>query len=413
VLALPDRRYRLGHAYRNTGGSTNPADQFLAWINQPDSGIRNKGGIRPLKYIEPWVTVPAWITLVTHEGNRGTHANPWEDLVDLAHGRIVYWGDAKFDPERSIDDFRGNRALRLGWEAVVDNRRGVVPPILHFSTAGPGYVRFNGLCVLDRLDFTWFEDHGRPVRNYRAQLTVLDEHEVDLRWLQSRARARTDAELAATARLAPRAWRRYEAGMVDRLRIWASMIRSTDAQLPEPGSPDADVLQQLVAMPPTHFEAAVVSLLREMDEVRHTIHRTRPTADGGFDFHGSFTLPPPLDYEISLLGEAKRYAPTTAVSPDRVSRLVARLNRGQYGLFVTTSYFTKQAQEEVVADGYPVKLISGADVTRMMREMRITQGPVISPRWLDAVTAEMAAPIGSGLARVAEPAPEWDPPAAG
>lgn len=408
MLQLPDRRYRLGHSYRDSGASSDPSDQFLRWVNQDGSGIRNMGGIRPLKYIERWSDAPAWIILVTHEGNRGTHANPWEDLVDLAHGRIVYWGDAKFDPARAIDDFVGNKALRLAWEAVIDNRAAAIPPILHFTKAGKGTTRFNGLCVIDRLDFTWFEDHGRPVRNYRAQLTVLDEHEVDLRWLQARARATSLAELEATSRQAPAAWRRYEAGAVDRLRIWASMIRSTEAQLPERGSPDEAVLQQLAAMPPTQFEAAVVALLREMDEVRHTIHRTRPTADGGFDFYGSFTLPPPLDYEISLLGEAKRYATTTAVSPDRVSRLVARLNRGQYGLFVTTSYYTKQAQEEVVADGYPVKLISGSDVTRMMREMRITQGSTISPRWLDAVTTELATPIGSPVTRAAEPTPAWE-----
>ena len=30
-----------------------------------------------------------------------------------------------------------------------------------------------------------------------------------------------------------------------------------------------------------------------------------------------------------------------------VSRLVARLQRGEYGIFVTTSYYTKAAQEEV------------------------------------------------------------------
>jgi len=406
VIHLPDRRYRLGHTYRDTGASSDPTDQFLRWVNQEGSGIRNMGGIRPLKYIQRWSDVPAWIILVTHEGNRGTHANPWDDLVDLPHGRIIYWGDAKFDADRAIDDFVGNRAIRNAWESVIDNRGSVVPPILHFTKSGKGVTRFNGLCILDRLDLTWFEDHGRPVRNYRAHLTVLDEHEVDLRWLQSRARATSLAELEATNQQAPPAWRRYQAGVVDRLRIWASLVRSTQAQLPEPGSADEGVLRQLVAMPPTHFEAAVVSLLREMDEVRHSINRTRPTADGGFDFYGSFTLPPPLDYEISLLGEAKRYSPGTAVSPDRVSRLVARLNRGQYGLFVTTSYYTKQAQEEVIADGYPVKLISGADVTRMMREMRITQGDTISPRWLATVTAELATPIGTQL-RAAESPPEW------
>ena len=77
--------------------------------------------------------------------------------------------------------------------------------------------------------------HGRPVRNYRAQLTVLDEHEVDLRWLRARSQARNASELEATSRLAPAAWRRYEAGAVDRLRIWASAIRLKIG--PETGPP--------------------------------------------------------------------------------------------------------------------------------------------------------------------------------
>ena len=41
---------------------------------------------------------------------------------------------------------------------------------------------------------------------------------------------------------------------------------------------------------------------------------------------------------------------------------MARLRRGEYGLFFTTSYYTKQAQEEVIEDGYPVKLFSGIDM---------------------------------------------------
>jgi hypothetical protein len=77
-----------------------------------------------------------------------------------------------------------------------------------------------------------------------------------------------------------------------------------------------------------------------------------------------------------------------------VSRLVARLARGQYGIFVTTSYFTKQAQEEVVADGYPTTLIAGADIVRMMREMRIARGSEISRTWLKAVESEMLESTG-------------------
>ena len=140
------------------------------------------------------------------------------------------------------------------------------------------------------------------------------------------------------------------------------LVRSTVSQLPPVGSGDARVLSQLTSLTPTGFEAAVVSIFRELDEVRHNITRTRPTADGGFDFVGTFTLPPPIQYEIPFLGEAKRYARSTAVGPKDVSRLVARLARGQYGIFVTTSYYTKQTQEEVLEDRYPTTLVAGADL---------------------------------------------------
>ena len=133
---------------------------------------------------------------------------------------------------------------------------------------------------------------------------------------------------------------------------------------------------QLFNLSPTGFEAAVVSIFRELNKVRHNITRTQPTGDGGFDFFGFFTLPPPIQVQmIPFRGEAKRYARTTAVNPKDVSMcLVARLSRGRYGIFVTTSYYTKQTQEEVLEDGYPTNLIAGADLVRIMREMRIARG---------------------------------------
>jgi restriction endonuclease Mrr len=167
------------------------------------------------------------------------------------------------------------------------------------------------------------------------------------------------------------------------------------------GSGDAHVLGQLVNLTPTGFEAAVVSIFRDFPEVRHNITRTQPTGDGGFDFFGSFTLPPPIQYEIPFLGEAKRYARTTPVGPKDVSRMVARLSRGQYGIFVTTSYFTKQTQEEVFEDGYPTKLVAGADLVRIMREMRIARGDEINAAWLRSVQTDLETPLES-LRRVAE-----------
>ena len=91
------RRYRLGHDFRDLGAVRNADDQFLGWINLPGSGMRNMGGIRPLKFVTLKEPVPAAIVLVTDERSAGSTSNPWDDLVDIPHGRIVYWGDAKFD----------------------------------------------------------------------------------------------------------------------------------------------------------------------------------------------------------------------------------------------------------------------------------------------------------------------------
>jgi hypothetical protein len=378
--------YRLGHEYRDTGSSSDPEDQFLAWINIPGSGIRNRGGVRPLKFANTSLPVHAYIILVTDERSALSASNPWEDLVDVRGGRIMYWGDAKFG-EKRVDEFVGNRSLRAAWEQVLENNRELVPPILHFSKIRTGWLKFNGLCVIDALELTWFEDEeGRPVKNYRAHLTILDQEEVSLNWLHRRATLSSTDGLSTGS---PNVWRRYLAGFADPLRVWAPRVRSQDAQLPLPGSNDAAVLDQLAAMDPTRFEAAVVSLFRELD-IRHEITRTRQTRDGGFDFFGSFLLPPPLDYEISFLGEAKKFGTGHAVDPRHVSRLVARLGRGQYGLFVTTSFYTRQAQEEVYADGYPTRLISGGELVRMMRELRIARGSAISRSWLHAVEEEMA-----------------------
>jgi hypothetical protein len=398
------RRYRLGHDYRDSGSVKAEDDQFLSWINLPGSGMRNMGGIRPLKFNVLKEPVTAAIVLVTDERSAGSTANPWDDLVDIPHGRIVYWGDAKFDTKRLVDDFPGNRALRDAFNQVLDSQMALVPPILHFSKRETGALRFNGLCILDRLELTWFEDHGRPVRNYRAHLTILDEEFVAVDWLHSRVTAASRFDLAGTG---PHAWQRYQDGVIDRLRVWAPLVRSTSAQLPPVGSGEAALLSQLATLTPTGFEAAVVSIFREFDEVRHNITRTRPTADGGFDFVGSFTLPPPIQYEIPFLGEAKRYARTTAVGPKDVSRLVARLTRGQYGIFVTTSYFTKQAQEEVLEDRYPTSLVAGSDLVRIMRELRIARGGEISPAWLRSVASE-ALTSPTPLKRAAEAEAPYD-----
>ena len=166
--------------------------------------------------------------------------------------------------------------------------------------------------------------------------------------------------------------------------LWRSQIRSKNEQLPATES-EAEVISALHSLSAREFESAVVSIFKAWSTVTHTITQTRHVRDSGFDFFGRFVLPPPLSYTIDFLGEAKKYALRQGVGPGDVSRLVARLGRGQYGVFVTTSYFTEAAQREVLVDGYPVTLVSAADLVRWCRELRLTTKDGIDANWINAV----------------------------
>lgn len=374
--------YKIGHEYIDKGGSSHPEDQFLRWINIDGSGMRNADGIRALNFISKKSDHnPAYIILISHDIKRT--GNPWEDKVDFNTATILYWGDAKLDRDKKYNEFRGNKRMLQAWESKLDGRLEEVPPILHFSKPRKGIVKFNGLCVLDDLQITWFEQKGTPVKNYRFVLKILDQDTVDVNWLHYRA---NNHELHLLNKNAPHVWKQYLKGKLLKLDIWSKKILTKEQQLPEIGTKDSDILDILHKQSPIGFEAIVVDLFKNLPNVSHKITRTRPTADGGFDFFGQFSIPYPINYEISFLGEAKKFGRNSPVQPKHVSRLVARLGRGQLGIFVTTSYYTRQTQKEVLEDNYPVKLFSGKDLVNILHELRLVENNKIKDEWLNSIT---------------------------
>ncbi len=378
--------YELGKTYVDRGGITFPEDQFLRWVNIPKSGMLNSPGIRPLAYIGDLKKegLPAYLILVTHERSSSGQLNPWEDIVDLSNAEILYWGDAKAHKTKRIDDFKGNETLRNIFNYALGGDTALLPPILHFSKPEKGMVKFNGLCVLDKLEISWFYDEIVPVRNYHAHLTILDCESVNVSWLHHRANC-GDAHELDHHQECPNTWKRYKKGHKVPIEIWKKEIRPRIEQLPPQNSPEAKILEQLVKLEPFEFEKVIVALFKELKDVTHHITGTRRTGDGGFDFFGAFVLPRPINYSIQFRGEVKRYSRNTAVSPKEVSRLVARLSRQEYGIFVTTSYFTDQTQKEVILDAYPVHLISGSDLVNMLKYLRIAINNEINKTWLESI----------------------------
>jgi HJR/Mrr/RecB family endonuclease len=242
---------------------------------------------------------------------------------------------------------------------------------------------FNGLCVITNVETTWFEDRQKPVKNYRFELTILDAEEIYVDWLINRANGQHIDEDSNS--LAPDSWKSFLNGRINKLDLFKKEILTREDQLPVEGSVEAHILASITALKPVEFEAILVELLRSLPHVNHNITRTRLVKDGGFDFSGQFNLPFPFSYKIGFLGEAKKHSRANSIGPGMVSRLVARLARGEYGLFVTTSYYTKQAQEEVIEDGYPVRLYNGLDIINFLRELKLIDEARIKESWLNEV----------------------------
>ena len=394
--------YRVGYNYRDlTSTKAGSGDEFLKWLSQADSAvggpntIGSTGGIRPKKFInkglqipEGFEGLPSSLILTTTNISQQFH-NPWEDLVDYGTGQIVYWGDAKYDENKRFkkhQEFKGNKVLLLINELLLKQERTFVPPILHFSRNKRGYVQFSGLCVLERIETSWFEDKGRPITNLRCILSILDLEECPVAWLHSRAVA---GEPEAIDKNCPRVWRDYINGNTKKLFKWSSKIRSTNEQLPEEPSNEAKILAEIADMEPQKFEKFCSYLMQELSNktnVQHIIKETRFVKDGGFDFFGTLIFPEPLKYEIEFKGEAKKYCKSNGVTPKDVSRLVARLQRGEYGIFLTTSYYTRSTQEEVFKDGYPVRLFSGGDIINLLKSLGKISNGFLNKEWLERIS---------------------------
>jgi len=359
--------------YKNTGSKNDPKDEFIRkiWVdidkndsNNANWTIPNSGGIRGLAKgkngIKKISIDKAAIFCITAKHNTGSH-NPWEDSINYFSGQIRYWGDAKAKKGKRIDDFNGNKYLNNIYDQILEGKYSEVPPILHFTNIESGKVRFNGLCAIEDVKKKWIVDSNKRILNYQFTMAILDCNQISTEWIKHRAKFNQDDHPDC-----PEIWKKYKKdGSIKRLQAWRSRIRTDAEQLPKSGSKEEKFLNHLSKLDWKIVEENVVKMLQK-NTVIHTIEQTRITRDGGMDMVGKFSLPDPFAYEISFKGEVKRHK--GGIGPDKVSRLVARLGRGEYGLFFTTSYFTKQAQEEVIEDNYPIRLFSGIDLYNLFNE---------------------------------------------
>ena len=184
-------------------------------------------------------------------------------------------------------------------------------------------------------------------------------------------------------------------GAVDRARRRVASLRTTPKQdqCPEPGSREEQTLQAVYAYydgNKSRFEALAAVVAQRViagSGVDYT-HGwvTRGSSDRGIDFvaridlgHGFGSAP------VIVLGQAKCESPTSPTGGNHIARTVARLRRGWVGVYVTTSYFSRSVQEEVLEDRYPIVLVHGLRIAQEVQALMSERGHKTVSTLLDAI----------------------------
>ena len=372
---LIDARYS---GSRNGNSSDDPLTKLLSLSNQ--GGFRIRGTRKN----------PKLIALIS-----SMEDPDWPDELDLSTGIFTYYGDNKQPGRRLNETHRyGNNLLELIFARLHGSEREKIPPILIFTKAGIYRdVIFRGLAVPGAIGSTqnsdlvgvWHTTKGQRFQNYRATFTVLDLPCIPRPWLQDIIHEQV---AGSDSNHAPKEWIRWiKSGQYTPLIAKRSQpIRSKKEQLPS-SKHDCALLSELYRFfqkDPYAFEACAAHLVRLCLPNTVELDLTRRYRDGGRDGIGKLRIGRPessilVDFAI----EAKCYGMGNSVGVREVSRLISRLRHRQFGVLITTSWVHDQAYSEIVEDGHPVIILSGRDITELLKEAGLKTVEDLT-KWLEA-----------------------------
>jgi restriction system protein len=142
------------------------------------------------------------------------------------------------------------------------------------------------------------------------------------------------------------------------------------------GAPTKDyrteVIEILLALPPSGFERLSQRLLREAGFTQVVV--TGKSGDGGIDGHGTLQINTLVSFKV--LFQCKRY--TKSVSPSHVRDFRgAMAGRADKGIIITTGSFTAEARREASRDGVPpIELIDGEKFVDMLENLELGLKPI-------------------------------------
>lgn len=310
---------------------------------------------------------------------------PWIDVVEPDKGYAIYNGDNRREGALPLSA-RGNALLTDLAPFYSDPKlRQYAPPILLFTQRliggnRRGFREFSGYGIPTRYIVQSQAARGQDSHftNLVVELALfsLDQENefLDWRWIDLRRQAnRTIGETQHAAPAAWKLWVNHGEDVIERCRrrIAKNQVISVAEQLSYPPE-DKSLLTEVVDFfgPNRYAFEGLACLVAQRvlgtDCVRGWV--TKRSGDGGIDFVCRLDVGSAFSRaSMVVLGQAKCTGIHTAVNCRDLARVVARLQRGWLGVYVTTGVFSESAQKELHCDKYPVVLINGKRLTRELR----------------------------------------------
>jgi len=141
-----------------------------------------------------------------------------------------------------------------------------------------------------------------------------------------------------------------------------------DAGESEEVSLAAEVRSTVLSLSPAGFENLCKRLLTELGLVQ--LRTVGQAGDRGIDVEGHLRVNAVVSFRVGV--QCKRYADGNQVTPRLIREFQGALGPFDRGIFMTTSVYTQQAEEQATSPGYkPIDLIDGERLVELLIEYRL------------------------------------------
>lgn len=169
--------------------------------------------------------------------------------------------------------------------------------------------------------------------------------------------------------------RRKEKSKVDKVENEDPQFEDTEDESDMTENWKIDVLNQIKLFSPKKFESFSRLLFSHMGIKFDREKGVKMSGDHGIDGYGYFESDEFRTAKVVV--QCKRYTDNPVSEPeiDKFKGVMMSFN-ADYGIFITTSYFTKQAQSKAVQGGNTVTLIDGQRLVELIEKYELHITPV-------------------------------------